>query len=64
MKTWYGTNYLQILVCTCNHFICALLQSTEEDHPDKKDILNAINCMTDVASTINEYKRRTDLGKF
>jgi hypothetical protein len=39
------------------------IQATEEDHPDKKEILNAINTMTEVASAINEYKRRTDLGQ-
>lgn len=27
------------------------------------EILNGINAMTDVATAINEYKRRKDLGK-
>ncbi|XP_062618724.1 dynamin-binding protein-like, partial [Saccostrea cucullata] len=38
-----------------------LFKATEDDHPDKKEILTAINAMTDVASAINEYKRRKDL---
>ena len=38
-------------------------QSTEDDHPDKAAITNAIRAMTDVATAINEYKRRKDLGK-
>ena len=39
------------------------LQATEEEHEDKKSLLQAINAMTDVAHAINEYKRRKDLGK-
>ncbi len=37
-------------------------QATEEEHDDKKSLLQAINAMTDVAHAINEYKRRKDLG--
>ena len=40
-----------------------LLQATEDNHPDKAEILQAINAMTDVATAINEYKRRKDLGR-
>ena len=40
-----------------------LCQSTEGDHPDKVAIANAIRAMTDVATAINEYKRRKDLGE-
>ncbi|XP_076450774.1 dynamin-binding protein-like isoform X2 [Babylonia areolata] len=38
-----------------------LLKSTEDDHPDKVAINSAIRAMTDVATAINEYKRRKDL---
>ncbi|XP_060600794.1 dynamin-binding protein-like isoform X2 [Ruditapes philippinarum] len=38
-----------------------LLKSTEDEHPDKKEVMIAIKAMTDVASAINEYKRRKDL---
>ena len=38
--------------------------STEDNHPDKDKILQAINAMTDVATAINEYKRRKDLGRY
>ncbi|KAK3102404.1 hypothetical protein FSP39_011155 [Pinctada imbricata] len=38
-----------------------LFKSTEDDHPDKPEILAGINAMTDVATAINEYKRRKDL---
>ncbi|XP_013387330.1 dynamin-binding protein [Lingula anatina] len=38
-----------------------LLKSTEDSHPDKFPLLTAINAMTDVATAINEYKRRKDL---
>ena len=31
---------------------------------DRQQLQNAMNAMTDVAATINEYKRRKDLGKF
>ena len=39
------------------------LQSTEDDHPDKAHLIQAIDSMTDVAAMINEYKRRKDLGE-
>lgn len=38
-----------------------LFKSTEDGHPDKAAIMNAIRAMTDVATAINEYKRRKDL---
>ncbi|XP_029637819.1 dynamin-binding protein isoform X2 [Octopus sinensis] len=38
-----------------------LLKTTDDDHPDKKEIQVAIDSMTDVAKSINEYKRRKDL---
>ncbi|KAH3885546.1 hypothetical protein DPMN_009541, partial [Dreissena polymorpha] len=38
-----------------------LCKSTEEDHPDKTELVAAMNAMTDVAQAINEYKRRKDL---
>uniref|UniRef100_A0ABM0MY84 Flocculation protein FLO11-like n=1 Tax=Saccoglossus kowalevskii TaxID=10224 RepID=A0ABM0MY84_SACKO len=34
---------------------------TEDDHADKHNLLVAINTMTDVATAINEFKRRKDL---
>ncbi|XP_046555696.1 LOW QUALITY PROTEIN: dynamin-binding protein-like [Haliotis rubra] len=38
-----------------------LFKSTEDDHKDKQEIVKAISAMTDVATAINEYKRRKDL---
>ncbi|XP_019615513.1 PREDICTED: dynamin-binding protein-like isoform X1 [Branchiostoma belcheri] len=38
-----------------------LLSTTEDDHQDKANILAAVNRMTDVATAINEDKRRKDL---
>lgn len=38
-----------------------LLKTTDDEHPDKKEIQIAIDSMTDVAKSINEYKRRKDL---
>ncbi|KAG1660804.1 Dynamin-binding protein [Nymphon striatum] len=38
-----------------------LHRCTEEGHPDKIELLDAIHLMTDVATAINEYKRRRDL---
>ncbi|XP_070565083.1 rho guanine nucleotide exchange factor 38-like isoform X2 [Ptychodera flava] len=38
-----------------------LIKVTEEDHADKSNLLKAINTMTDVATAINEFKRRKDL---
>ncbi|XP_069133070.1 dynamin-binding protein-like [Argopecten irradians] len=38
-----------------------LIKTTEENHKDKLELLNAINSMTNVATAINEYKRRKDL---
>ena len=54
-------------MCTSVNFdtfgnICTL-QCTEEDDPDKKDLLEAVNIMADVAAFINESKRRKDIGK-
>ena len=41
--------------------ISELIKATEDDHPDKKHLLEAVHKMTDVATHINEYKRRKDL---
>ncbi|KAL4224790.1 hypothetical protein ACF0H5_015486 [Mactra antiquata] len=38
-----------------------LIKSTEDSHPDKKETMLAISSMTNVATAINEYKRRKDL---
>ncbi|XP_046745325.1 dynamin-binding protein-like [Diprion similis] len=38
-----------------------LVKCTEDDHPDKPEIEEAWRAMTNVASYINEYKRRKDL---
>ena len=38
-------------------------QYTEDDHEDKPNLQKAISTMTDVATAINEFKRRKDLGK-
>ncbi|XP_015609556.1 dynamin-binding protein [Cephus cinctus] len=38
-----------------------LIKCTEDGHPDKPEIEEAWKAMTDVASYINEYKRRKDL---
>lgn len=38
-------------------------QATEDNHPDKRHLLAAVNAMTDVAAAINEFKRRKDLGR-
>lgn len=39
-----------------------LHRCTEDGHPDKMELLEAINLMTDVATAINEFKRGRDLG--
>ncbi|XP_077258973.1 rho guanine nucleotide exchange factor 38 [Temnothorax americanus] len=38
-----------------------LTKCTEDDHPDKAAIMEAWEAMTNVASYINEYKRRKDI---
>ncbi|XP_012258359.2 dynamin-binding protein-like [Athalia rosae] len=38
-----------------------LVKCTEDDHPDKPELEEAWRAMTNVASYINEYKRRKDL---
>ncbi|XP_055933569.1 dynamin-binding protein-like [Argiope bruennichi] len=38
-----------------------LLKVTEDSHPDKQWLLQATNLMTDVASAVNEFKRKKDL---
>ncbi|XP_011304837.1 dynamin-binding protein-like [Fopius arisanus] len=38
-----------------------LVKCTEDDHPDKQGIEQAWKVMTEVASYINEYKRRKDI---
>ena len=39
-----------------------LIKSTEQEHPDKEDLIKAAAMMTDVAGFINESKRRKDIG--
>ena len=41
-----------------------LMQNTEDNHIDKRHLMEAIHTMTDVAAAINEFKRRKDLGKW
>ena len=38
-----------------------LLKCTEEEHPDKKDLREAVALMSDVAAFINETKRKKDI---
>nr|CAD7396633.1 unnamed protein product [Timema cristinae] len=38
-----------------------LIKCTEDNHKDKQDLLNAVITMMEVASYINEYKRRNDI---
>ncbi|XP_054710835.1 rho guanine nucleotide exchange factor 38-like, partial [Uloborus diversus] len=38
-----------------------LLKCTEDGHPDKPALLQAVNLMTDVATAVNEFKRKKDL---
>jgi hypothetical protein len=38
-------------------------QCTEDSHRDKPELLNAVRTMMDVATYINEYKRRKDIGE-
>ncbi|CAG2054946.1 unnamed protein product, partial [Timema podura] len=38
-----------------------LFQCTEDNHKDKQDLLKAVITMMEVASYINEYKRRNDI---
>jgi len=37
---------------------------TESTHVDKAHLKTAVAAMTDVAATVNEYKRRKELGVF
>lgn len=46
--------------CLCTGFY---FQCTEDSHKDKPELLNAVKTMMDVATYINEYKRRKDIGK-
>lgn len=39
-------------------------QCTDDSHPDKAGLKQAIGIMSDVATAINEFKRQKDLGKF
>lgn len=47
----------------CIYYLCYknILQCTEDDHPDKAATEEAWKAMTNVASYINEYKRRKDI---
>ncbi|PNF35605.1 hypothetical protein B7P43_G02409, partial [Cryptotermes secundus] len=38
-----------------------LIKCTEDSHKDKPELLNAVRTMMDVATYINEYKRRKDI---
>ena len=40
-----------------------LIKCTEVEHSDRVDLMRARDIMTDVASFINESKRRKDIGK-
>ena len=40
-----------------------LIKCTEKDNEDKKDLVEAVTIMADVAAFINESKRRKDIGK-
>ena len=40
-----------------------LIKCTEVEHSDRADLTRARDIMTDVASFINESKRRKDIGK-
>ena len=39
------------------------MQCTEDDHLDKQDLIKAKVLMSDVAASINESKRRKDIGE-
>ena len=41
-----------------------LLKNTDPNHVDYNDLRSALNCMQEVASYINEIKRRRDMSKF
>jgi len=40
-----------------------LIKCTEDTHKDKPELLNAVKTMMEVATYINEYKRRKDIGE-
>lgn len=42
----------------CTYFF----KNTDESHDDHKDLVKALKCMQDVASYINEIKRRHELS--
>lgn len=52
-----------MIIVVLIHLMMVQLQSTEDGHVDKLHLGTAINTMTNIASYINEYKRRKDLGK-
>jgi hypothetical protein len=39
-----------------------LLKNTDPNHVDYNDLKSALNCMQEVASYINEIKRRRDMS--
>ena len=41
-----------------------LIKCTEEEHNDRPDLIKAVEIMGDVASFINESKRRKDIGEW
>lgn len=43
-------------------FLTFLLKNTEETHEDYEDLVKSLKCMQDVASYINEIKRRHELS--
>ncbi len=53
--------YFVLLTNGCLFF--SHTQYTEDGHEDKENLQKAITTMTEVATAINEFKRRKDLGK-
>ena len=62
-RNYLKTDFLEPTKVGIQNLTCLLFcwQCTEENHPDRKGIELARKAMADVASHINEYKRRKDL---
>jgi hypothetical protein len=58
-------NIVKIFVERYVHGLCTdfYFQCTEDSHNDKPELLNAVRTMMEVATYINEYKRRKDIGE-
>ena len=56
--------YFHAGLWSIRYAIILLVQVTDESHPDKPHLLVAMTAMTEVAATINEFKRRKDLGTY